>query len=182
MAVCLITSGFDVSCESLKRVSGIKKVWLFNLSALRVAIDPNGTGYITSLEFTGYDGLYLFDSRKYSHQFTSTLTIGDGGNASWTQELVLRLFNDTPTEDQALSDLAVAEVGAIIQTNNGEFLVAGAGNGLTGTAGTVGTGRNVGEDTAATMTLTGAETQVWRRLLRNGNFADTLAYVQALQF
>lgn len=182
MATCIISGGIDFDCSALKKTGGIKKVWLFNLSALRVAIDPNGTGYVTSLEFTGYDGLYLFDARKYSHEFTSTLTIGDGGNASWTQELILRLFNDTPTEDQALSDLAVAEVGAIIQTNNGEFLIAGATNGLTGTAGTATTGRNPGDATATSITLSGAENQIWRRLLRNGNFADTLAYVTALQF
>lgn len=182
MPNCLLTSDFDFDCNALKKVGGIKKVWLFNLSALRVGIDPNGTGYITSLEFTGYDGLYLFDSRKYSHEFTSTLTIGDGGNSSWVQELILRLFNDTPEEDQALSDLAVAEVGAIIQDNNGQFFIAGATNGLSGTAGVATLGRNPGDATATSITLSGAETQIYRRLLRNGNFADTLAYVTALQF
>lgn len=180
MALCRITQGFDINCESLKRVAGIKRIWLFNHDDLVNAIDPKGTGYVTSLEFDGYEGLYLFDSKKYSHQATSTIAVGDGGNVSWTQSIIMRLFNDTPGEDEALSDLTVAEVGAIVQTNNGEFLIFGAGNGLTATEGTVGTGRNAGEDTAATITLTGSEFQIWRRFLRT-DFATTLTYLEALQ-
>lgn len=181
MAVCRFTGGIDFNCDSLKKIGGIKKVWLFNLADLRAPIGASASGYVTSLEFTGYDGLYLFDARKYSHQFTATLTRGDGGNVSWVQELVLRLFNDTPSEDQILSDLGVADVGAIIQDNNGQFLIAGALNGLNASAGTAGTGRNAGDDTATSITLQGAEQQMWLRFTR-GNFSDTLAYITALVF
>ena len=182
MALCGITTGFNFDCNSLKRVSGVRRVWAFNIDDLRVPIDPNGTGYVTGLEFDSYDGLYEFESKKFSHQFTHNLVVAESGAASWTQTAVLRLFVDTPAEVAALSDLAVANVGFIVLTNNGEFRIYGAENGLTAADGTTGTtGRLQGEDTTDTVTLVGSEKQPYRILLKT-DYATTLALVEALEF
>lgn len=180
VSLCGITQGFDVDCESLRRVSGVKRVWLFNLGDLTSAIDSTGSDYVTNLEFNGYTGLYFYDSKKLSHQFTWTLAVNDNGGASFTQTLALRLFVDSPTEVVSLSDLAVADVGAIIQTNNGEFWIGGVENGLSATEGTGTTGRNLGEDTASTITLTGSERLPYRMLLVGGSATTTLTYLNAL--
>ena len=182
MALCGISSGFDFDCNSLKRVSGVKKVWLFNLDDLASQIDPNGTGYVTGLEFSGYDGLYSVDSRKFSHDATSTLNVAESGAVTWQQAVTLRLFVDTPTEVATLSDLAVATVGAIVLTNNNEFRIYGAEAGLSANAGTSPTGRNQGEDTTTTITLGGEEKLPYRIFLRNGDFNTSLAYIEALEF
>jgi hypothetical protein len=182
MALCGITSGFNFDCNSLRRVSGVNRVWAFNIDDLRVAIDPNGFGYVTGLEFDGYDGLYEFESKKFSHQFTHNLVVAESGAVSWTQTAVLRLFVDTPAEVQALSDLAVANVGFVVLTNNGEFRIYGASNGMTAGDGTTGTtGKNAGEDTTDQVTLIGSEKLQYRTLLRT-DYATTLAYVEALEF
>jgi hypothetical protein len=175
---CGITQGFNIDCNSLRRVSGIKKVWLFNLLDLTSPIDPLGEGYVGSLELDGYTGLFFIDSKKNSHQFTSTITVTEG-SVSFNQSLVLRVFVDTPEEVAAVADLTVADVVAIIQTGNGEYWIAGAENGLTATEGSTTTGRNIGEDIAFTITLTGSERLPYRMLSR-GDAATTLAYLNAL--
>jgi hypothetical protein len=184
MAVlCGIGSGIDYNCLAKKRISGVKKVWLFNLDLLTSPIDPNGTGYVQGLEFTGYDGLYLFDAGKFSHSASSTISVqADSGAVSFLQNVILRLFVDSPTEIQVLSDLTSATVGAIVLTNNNEFRIYGQQNGLSATEGEVSpTGRAQGENTATTVTLTGEESLPYRLLLRT-DYATTLAYVTALQF
>lgn len=184
MAVlCGIGSGIDYNCLAKKRISGVKKVWLFNLDLLTSPIDPNGTGYVQGLEFTGYDGLYLFDAGKFSHSATSPISVNaDSGAVTFLQSVILRLFVDSPTELQVISDLTAATVGAIVLTNNNEFRIYGSQNGLAATEGEVSpTGRAQGENTATTITLTGEEIVPYRLLLKT-DYATTLAYVTALQF
>jgi hypothetical protein len=182
MALCGITQGFNFDCNSLKRVSGVKRLWAFNTDDLRTGIDPNGTGYVTGLEFNGYDGLYEFESKKFSFQFTHNLVVAESGAVSWTQTGVLRLFVDTPEEVAALSDLAVANVGFIVLTNNGEFRIYGAENGMTAGDGTTGTtGLAQGENTTDQVTMLGNEKQPYRILLKT-DYNTTLALVEALEF
>jgi hypothetical protein len=85
MALCGITQGFNFDCNSLKRVSGVRRLWAFNIDDLRVPIDPNGDSYVTGLEFDSYDGLFEFESKKFSHQFTHNLVVSDCGAVSWGQ-------------------------------------------------------------------------------------------------
>jgi len=182
MALCGITKGFNFDCNSLKRVSGVKRVWAGNLDDLRTGIDPNGTGYVTGLEFNGYDGLYEFESKKFSHQVVHNLVVGEGGAVSWAQVATLRLFVDTPEEVEALSDLAVSNVILVVETNNGEFRIYGANNGMTAVDPTTGTtGRLQGEDTTDSITLNGNEKLPYRILLKT-DYATTLALVEALEF
>jgi hypothetical protein len=182
MALCGITQGFNFNCLSLKRVSGVRRLWAFNIDDLTTGIDPNGTGYVSGLEFNGYDGLYEFESRKFSHQFTHNLVVAESGAASWTQTGVIRVFVDTPDEVAALSDLSVSNVGFIVLTNNSEFRIYGAENGMTAGDGTTGTtGRLQGEDTTDQVTMIGSEKLPYRILLKT-DYNTTLALVEALEF
>jgi hypothetical protein len=182
MALCGITQGFNFDCLSLKRVSGVRRLWAFNIDDLTTGIDPNGTGYVSGLEFNGYDGLYEFESRKFSHQFTHNLVVAESGAASWTQTGVIRVFVDTPDEVAALSDLSVSNVGFIVLTNNSEFRIYGAENGMTAGDGTTGTtGRLQGEDTTDQVTMIGSEKLPYRILLKT-DYNTTLALVEALEF
>lgn len=179
--ICGIGSGIDYDCLSKRRISGVKKVWLFNVSDLTSAIDPNGTGYVTGLEFDGYEALYLFDAGKFSHSAVSTINVqAESGAVSFLQSVILRLFIDDPTEIATVSDLLVATVGAIVLTNNNEFRIYGAQNGMSATEGNISpTGRAQGEDTATSITLTGEENLPYR-LLWKGDYTTTLNYVNEL--
>ena len=181
--LCGIGAGIGYSCSDKRRVSGVKKVWLFNIDQLRTAIDPQGTGYVQGLEFTGYDGLYLFDAGKFSHSATSPIIKqADSGFVSFGQNVTLRLMPDSPTELATLSDLLVSTVGAVVLTNNSEFRIYGALNGMEISEGEVNpTGRASGENTATTITLTGEESLPYRILLKT-DYATTLALVEAYVF
>lgn len=184
MPLCGIAGGVNYNCLSKIRIAGVKKIWLFNLDLLRSPIDPNGDGYVTGLEFTGYDGLYLFDAGKFAHSATSIPNVNaDSGTASFIQSVIMRLFLDTPAEIAIARDLLVSTVGAIVLTNNNEFRIFGAQNGLSASSdGTISpTGRVQGDDTASTITLIGEETLPYRLLLKT-DYPTTLALVEALQF
>jgi hypothetical protein len=183
IVLCGIGRGIDYSCLAKRKVSGVKKAWLFNHDLLNSPIDPNGTGYVTGLEFTGYDGLYLFDAGKHSHSANSpVIKNADSGATTFGQTVELRVVADTAEEVATLADLAVANVGAIVLTNNNEFRIYGSQNGLEMSEGEISpTGRAQGENTVSRIVLSGEEFLPYRILLKT-DYATTLAYVQALQF
>lgn len=178
MANCLITSGISVSCDDLRRVGGLaKSAWVFNLDDLNTPI-PAGSSYVTNLELATYQSLYRFESTKFSHEANFQATKSDGGNVIINQTVILRLFNNDPTDDGVIEDLLTSDVGVIVLTNNSEFFIYGAANGMGLTDGTGGTGRQLGDSTVTQLTLTGAEKELPKRLLRT-DYATTLAYLEA---
>jgi hypothetical protein len=182
VVLCGIGDGIDYSCLAKRKVSGVKKVWLFNHDLLTSPIDPEGTGYVTGLEFDGYEGLYLFDAGKYSHSANApVIKNADSGATTFGQTVELRVVADTPAEVAVLSDLAVANVGAVVLTNNNEFRIYGSQNGMEMSEGEISpTGRAQGENTVSRIVLSGEEFVPYRILLKT-NYATTLAYVQALE-
>lgn len=180
MANCAISSGIAVSCDDLRRVGGVaKRVWVGNLDDL-VNPFPTGSAYVTNLELTTYQSLYAFESSKFSHEANYTVAKSDGGNISFNQTVVLRLFNNAPTDDAVIEDLTTSDVFVIVQTNNNEFFIYGAGSGLGLTEGAGGTGRQLGDSTSTQLTLTGAEKELPKRFLRT-DVQTTLAYLEARQ-
>lgn len=178
MSNCRVTSGISVSCEDLRRVGGLaKRVWVGNLDDLTNPL-PTGSSYITNLELDTYQSLYSFESTKFSHEANFQATKSDGGNVIINQTVILRLFNNDPTDDGIIEDLLTSDVFVIVQTNNNEFFIYGAGSGLGLTDGTGGTGRQLGDSTVTQLTLTGAEKELPKRFLRT-DVTTTLAYLEA---
>lgn len=180
---CGISSNIDISCQDLKKPGGVyRKVWAFNLSALRLPIDVTLATYITNLEFNTYQSLYSLESVKFSHDATWQQQNGDGGNVSYIQTVNLRLPNNNPTADRVIEDASVAELGIITRSNAGEFLIWGAENGLSSDPATTGgTGRQSTDSTFTQLTLVGTERYLPKRLLINGSAAATLAYLEAME-
>lgn len=179
---CSISSGITVQCADLRRVGGLRQtLWLGNLADLATPFDPVGIGtnYVSSIPFSTYRSLYRIQGPKFAHSADCKMLISDAGSVSWEHSVTLRVFNDNPTEDGVLQDLSVAEMFAIVQTNNQEFQMYGIGNGLRATAGDLQTGKKMGDDPITTLTLSGTEKTVFKRFLVNGNINDTLAYLTA---
>ncbi len=182
---CSISSGIGIACTDLKRVGGVnKRIWLFNLDDLRTGIDVTQS-YISTLNLITYATLYKFEGAKYSHSAEAKLVRTDAGNVSWEHTVNLKINNTSYQEDAVLEALAVAEVGAIVQTNNNEFLIYGAGNGLTCTDQTDPTGVKLGDDESTTVKLTGSESTLPKRLIiaagTSGNAVQqTLFYLNAI--
>jgi hypothetical protein len=150
-----------------------------NLADLRTPIPVNLAAYITDLEMTTYKGLYKFESAKFSHEATWTIQRGDGGNVSFQHQVILRLFNGDPISDEILEDLTTADVFVIVETNNQELLMYGAGNGLSATEGSGTTGRQLTDNTATQVTLTGVEKYIPKRFLRT-DYSTSITYLNAM--
>lgn len=182
---CSISSGIGIVCNDLKRVGGVnKRVWLFNLDDLRTGIDVTQS-YVSTLNLITYATLYKFEGAKYSHSAEAKLVRTEAGNVSWEHTVNLKINNTSYQEDAVLEALAVAEVGAIVQTNNNEFLIYGAGNGLTCTEQTDPTGVKLGDDESTTVKLSGSESTLPKRLIiaagTSGNITQqTLFYLNAI--
>lgn len=179
---CGITDGIDINCEDLRKPGGLyKTAWVFNLSALRVAIDASLAGYITDLEFQTYLSLYVFSSTKFSHEAVWATQLGDGGNVSYLQTVTLRVPNSNPAHDKVIEDASVSDLGVITRSNAGEYQIWGAENGLSAGDGTTGgPGRQATDSTFSTIVLTGTERFLPKRLLIGGSDAATLAYLNAM--
>lgn len=182
MQVCGISSGIDFDCQDLRKPGGLyRTVWVCNKDAFRRDIDVTKADYITDLEFVTYHSLYKFSSAKFSHEAVWAEEKGDGGNVGFTQTVTLRLPNSDPTSDKVIEDASVAELVVITRSNAGEYQIWGAQNGLASGAGTTGgSGRQGTDSTFSTVVLTGVESYLPKRLLINGNDADTLAYLNAM--
>lgn len=180
MALCLLTAGVDQTCDDLRKPGGLyREAWAFNMSSLTAPLPVTVEDYITNMPFATYKGLYKFVGSKYQHEATWAEQTADGGNKSYQQTVTLRLFNSNPAADAAIEDLGVAEVGVIVRTNAGEFLIYGAENGLTSDGSTGGAGRVATDSTTSTIVLVGTERFLPKRLLIGGSAATTLAYLNA---
>jgi len=167
-----------VSCDDLRRVGGLaKRVWVGNLDDLSNPI-PTGAGYVTNLELSTYQSLFAFESSKFSHEANFQAVKSDGGNVTINQTVILRMFNNDPTDDGIIEDMLTSDVFVIIQTNNNEFFIYGAGSGLGLTDGTGGSGRQLADSTVTQLTLTGSERELPKRFLRT-DVQTTLNYLNA---
>lgn len=182
---CTISSGVGIACADLKRVGGVnKRIWLYNLDDLRTGIDVTQS-FVSTLNLITYATLYKFEGAKYSHSAVSKLVRTDAGNVSWSHEVNLKINNTTYQEDAVLEALAVAETGAIVQTNNNEFFIYGAQNGLTCTEAEDPTGVKLGDDESTTVKLMGSEPTMPKRLIiaagTSGNITQqTLFYLNSI--
>lgn len=178
---CGISSGIDVNCDDLRKPGGLfREAWGFNIADLRVPIPVSIADYVKDLEFNTYRSLYKLASTKYSHEANWQEQTSDGGNKSYQQTVTLRLFNSNPTDDATIEDLGVAEVGIIVKTNAGEYLIYGAENGLTSNASQGGSGRQAVDATTSQIILVGTERFLPKRLLIGGSQATTAAYISAM--
>lgn len=182
---CTISSGIGLSCADLRRVAGLnKRVWLFNMDDLRVPIDPT-LNFITTLNLNTYALLYKFEGVKYSHSAVSEMKRTDSGNVSYEQTVTLKINNTSYQEDQVLEALGIAEVGAIVQSNNKEFFIYGAANGLTCTVQKDSTGVKSNDDEMTEVNLMGTEQTYPKRLIlpagtSGDSFQQTLFYLNSI--
>lgn len=177
---CTITAGITITCDALKRVGGLnKRLWLFNNSDLATPIVATTDGYVTNIPLTVYRTLYKIEGTKFAHSFEINEQRSDEGNVQWEHKLMVKVVNTTPTEDAILEDLTVGEFGAIVQTNNNEFFILGATNGLTSTEAKLTSGQKSGDSSASSITLTGNEQSIYKRLQRT-DVNTTLAYLNAM--
>ena len=178
---CKVTQGITNSCEDVTRVGGLGKTfWVGYLSDLDTQFSLAQSADITTIDFGAYGGLYRFDGRKFSHSYTTSLTVAQGGNKAYTQTFVGKLLSKTTADDLTLKTLALADdIFIVAQDNNQGFVILGAGNGLSASAGEMTTGTTGDSDSSTTITLSGSETTQPLRFSLGGGFQATLDYIES---
>lgn len=177
---CGITSGITIACSDLKRVGGLnKRLWLFNIDDLAQPLVALNSGFVTNIPLTTYRTLYKIEGPKFAHSFSIKEQRSDDGNVQWEHSLNIKVYNTDPTEDATLENLTIGEFGAVVQTNNLEFLILGGQNGLTSTESEVKSGQKSGDSSISNIVLTGNEASIYKRLLRT-DVNSTLAYLNAM--
>lgn len=179
---CGIVTGIGASCSDLRRSGGIKRrFWLGNIDDLRRKFSET-SAIVTDIALNTYRTLYEVEGRKGFADFTITATVGDGGVGYFRQQLIFRPVITDITDDAFMESLLNANLFAVVETNNDEFLILGYNQGLAlpqGDGATITSARLTTEAPSITITLEGAEKGMPRRFLRNNSYEDTLAFLNA---
>ena len=177
---CLIEDGITAQCNDLRKVGGVdKRFWLFNTDGLNRAIGTEGFtigsgGHAEAIAFNSYGGLQLFVGKMNSHSAGVELVNNPGANKFFKHTVTAKLFNSAPWDDVVLQDMAVAHLGAIVETQNEEFYVYGPYNGLDVTAMVRNTGTDPTGDVSIQITMEGAEKILPLRFFKT-SYAASLA-------
>lgn len=178
MAGCKTQYGIGRACDDALRVGGLNPtVWIGYKSELDTQISLAQTGDILTLDFGSYGGLRRFDGAKFSHSYTDNLVVSSTGrNKSYLHSLTIRVLANSTQDDVTIQDLNLGEdIFAIVQDNNSEFFILGAGNGLSTQTDDHGSGETGDADTSDTITLTSSEKT---KALR---FGGSLAYIESFE-
>lgn len=163
MASCVeLVQGINPSCEALNKVGGVKKrVWIGQLNQIS-AYSLNASGYINTISMANdpsgnpYE-LKKFIGRKSKNSIKSSITAGDNIN-TFKQEVMLMLYHFTPEDREAIESLVNADdLFVIAETESGQIEVLGIDEGLNCSAGEGGSGVNLQDNTAFSITLGGEQ-------------------------
>lgn len=179
---CKVTAGTSNTCADLLKVSGLgKKFWVTYKSSLDTQISLTQAADINALDLGSYGVLYAFEGSKFAHDFSYEGVTASGGNKSFNQTFNAKLTTGSTAEDLNFQKLFLGDdIIIIVEDLNQEFFILGAGNGLTGTAASGGSGgKEQGGDTADVIALSGNEKTKPLRFMLGGGYDATLAYLVA---
>lgn len=179
---CQIENGLTTTCEDLLRVGGLGKTfWVTYKSMLDTQISLSQTADVALIDFGSYGGFYRFDGNKFSHSFTTETQRATGGNISFKQTFNAKVLSGSTADDVVLQTLALGEdIIVVVEDNNQNFFILGAGNGLSLETGTQTSGETGDSDNRDTITLSGQEKT--RPLRFNvGTYQSTLDYIVSFE-
>jgi len=180
MANCKISGGIDLTCDDKRRLGGLNtRFWVFDPASVD-SYTEDVDGYIEAITFDSYGGTYTFDSPDNSCSAGYEIVVAEGGNKFFNHTVAIKLIATTPEDDSVIEDMAVAKMGVIVETQNQEFLIYGANNGLKSTEGTQNSGAEDASDTTDSITLSGGEKLKPKRFFVT-DYATTLALLETYE-
>jgi hypothetical protein len=139
-------------------------------------------GYVDALTFATYEGLRKLVGPKNSHSGGCAPVVNEGGSRYFSHTVTVRAIDSTPDDDAVLEEWLASDAPIILETNNKEFFLYGADNGMTASSeGGQNTGQNFeGTELPFTYTLNGAEQRKPFRIWA-GTYEATLALLQSYE-
>ena len=180
---CKASAGLTFSCTDLLKVGGVSSTfWVGYLSELDTQFPLAQTADIGTIDFGPYGGLRRFEGNKFSHSAGSTLIEAAGGNKSYTHTVTVKVVPDSTADDVILQDLNLGnDIFVVVQDNNRNFLIFGAGNGLRTTADVQNSGVTGDSDITDQITLEGQELTKPLRFSLGGGYQATLDYIEGME-
>lgn len=169
-------------CETLKSKGGVKKkVWAVAHDSATYTLD--GDGYVDTVTLATTSPattLKVYSGKKLKNNGVITGEIGENSN-SLKQDLNLVLFAQTPEERAAVQKLFYSdELDIFIQTEAGKIELWGYDAGLVSSGLTGGTGTQLNDSTAYTVTMSGSQDDLPKVCKFGATIADDVAYLDAL--
>lgn len=171
------------TCSSLNQIGGVdKRIWVTQLNQIEsYTFDSNG--YLNSLVTKEYNNSnYRYElaqivGKKNTHSGNYEGVVG--GNVSFVkQNAVLKIYTDSPSDRDKVVELFDAqELVVFFENNNGKIEVYGLDKGLEGSALVGGTGTELQDDTAVTITLTGDQNKLPYFFLYGGSLDTSIQYL-----
>jgi hypothetical protein len=181
-----LVKGINPDCDALNKVGGVdKRVWIGQL-AQREGYATNQTTKdiegITMLTNSPPYTLHKFIGKRFKNSGEFPLEEGENVN-TFNHTAILQIFYSTSVELEALEELANADdLFVIMQGNDGKILCFGMDLGLNATAGEGGTGVELQDSTAYTMTISGQEMKAPRyfNVTPGASLADNITYLDGI--
>lgn len=181
-----ILRSIGATCTSLNQIGGVdKRVWVTQLNQIEsYTFDSNG--YVNSL-VTKENGTsnYRYElaqiiGKKNTHSGNYEGVVGE--NVSFVkQNAVLKIYTDSPSDRDKVVDLFDAqELVVFFENSNGKIEVYGLDKGLEGSALVGGTGTEMQDDTAVTITLTGDQNKLPYFFLYGSSLATSIEYLDSV--
>ena len=151
---CDISKGRLEPCKN--SIGGLRAVYFANFGELgAITYDLTDTDVIDAI--AGTPNAYKYDLKGDSSYEETINSDRNTGTTFFTQTLTLNLKKLTKTDHKELKLLIHGRTHAIIEDNNGNFLIAGLTRGMDVTGGTIATGAALGDMSGYSLTLVGEE-------------------------
>lgn len=152
---CLLANGRAEVCKDA--VGGLKNLYIanFDIQAADITYDATNTDLITAI--TGIANLYKFELKGNSTFIQNINSSRENGTTFFEQVLNVELKKQDVATTKSIKILAYGRPHAIIETNDGQFFIAGLLRGMDVTAGTIENGTNLGDFSGYKLTFTGQE-------------------------
>ena len=157
---CDISHGRQEPCKDV--VGGLRNIYFINYG------DFDGTTDVTYDTTVGYEdvitaiggninNIYKYEL-KGTNSFETTITSSrENGTTFFEQVLSIQLKKQDQITHKQIKLLSYGRPNVVVETNNGDFFIAGLVRGMDVTAGTISNGTALGDMTGYSLTLTGQE-------------------------
>jgi hypothetical protein len=186
MASCLMSSGYSRTCETIKKIGGLKgRVWALNLTSsdgTKLIYTETVPNIIDAITVQSGEQAYKIDSTKFSHDFTPSVK-KPGSNKFYGQNFNLRAITNDGTDLTWSDNMIMAEsIVFIVEDMNKRFILLGQNNGLECQEGDLGTiGQEAESDITETYNFTGEEVENKYKFVDVGGYDATLTYLIGLE-
>ena len=152
---CLLANGRAEACKDA--VGGLKNLYIanFDIEAADITYDVTDTDLITAI--TGISNLYKFELKGNSTFIQNINSSRENGTTFFEQVLTVELKKQDVATTKNIKLLSYGRPHIVVETNDGQYFIAGLLRGMDVTAGTIENGQNLGDFSGYKLTFSGQE-------------------------